>query len=130
MITKEQFKEQIKDMTKEQLYELWNIISDQQKEITPKFSCRRGDIIKFWSTWTDREHSIRLERLERIAIALDDQTDTDDATCLEFIVSGDGGCWRYEPVRGDRFIEVIGHIDGLDKIEDDTRRMWIEQGAK
>ena len=100
----------------------WNL--DEKRK--PRFSCKRGDIIRFWSEWTDFSKGLFLDRIERVGIALDDYTDTQDALCLEY--SSKYKCWRTEPVRGDKFVEIIGHYD-FSELEQLTEKLWKESGV-
>lgn len=39
---------QTKSLTKEERDKLYKAMRDYEKEIKPRFSCKRGDVIKFW----------------------------------------------------------------------------------
>lgn len=112
----------IESLSQEERDALYWATRDYEDKIKPRFSCKRGDVLKFWSTWTDTSKGIYLPRLERIGIALSDGNNTDDLLCLEYL-GKEHGCWRYEPVRGDNFIGIIGHID-LTEWETLTDQMW------
>ena len=117
----------IKGFSKDERDALWGIIHKHEEDTRPRYSCKRGDVVRFWSTWTDTAHHIYLKRLERIAIALDDCESVLDSVMLEYCVggigAGKGGCWRYERVDAERFIDVIGHVD-LTEWEDYTEKLW------
>lgn len=121
----DELKTKMKDLTQKERDELSQSMREYEHEIKPRFSCKRGDVIKFWSEWEDFSKGIFKDRIERIAIALGDYDNTDDALCLEYSTreKPGTGCWRYEPVRGDKFIEIIGHID-LTEWETMTEKLW------
>ena len=112
----------IKNLSQEERDALYWATRDYEDKIKPRFSCKRGDVLKFWSEWTDFSKGIFIPRMERIAIALSDGNNTDDLLCLEYL-GNEHGCWRSEPVRGDKFIEIIGHID-LNEWEARADKMW------
>ena len=117
----------IRHLTQDERNELQRAIWDYDKKIKPRFSCKRGDVIRFWSEWTDFSKGIFKDRIERIGIALGDYDNTDDALCLEYMP--EYKCWRTEPVRGDKFIEIIGHVD-LTEWETMTDRLWAWRNEK
>ena len=135
MIDREKFTENnkelveaVKKLSKDERDCLWGVIRIYEEDTRPRYTCKRGDVVKFWSEWRDFSKGIVKDHIERIAIALDDCNNVYDSTMLEYLspVGGNSkGCWRYEPVRGERFIEVIGHVD-LSEWEAYTDKLWRE----
>ena len=116
----------LKELSKEERDTLCGVIHDYEEDTRPRYSCKRGDVVRFWSTWTDYSKGIYLERLERVAIALDDCENVLNSVMLEYSVPDVGtryGCWRYERVDAEKFIAVIGHVD-LSEWEAYAEKLW------
>lgn len=116
----------IKSLSKDERDTLWGIIHKFEDDTRPRYSCKRGDVVKFWSTWTDTAKHIYLERVERIAIALNDCDGVRDNVMLEYLcdgIGGKGGCWRYTRVDAENFLGVIGYVD-LSEWEVYTEKLW------
>ena len=118
--------EAVKKLGKEERDALRSIIRDYEDEVSPVYSCKKGDVVSFWSEWCDYSNDIVLDRIERCAIALDDCKDVRESLMLEYnvpFVGVEKECWRYEPVRAENFIGVIGHVD-LSGWEAYTEKLW------
>lgn len=115
--------DKIKNLEKEERDILLGCIRNYENDIRPRYSCKRGDVVSFWSTWSDLNNHVYLERLERCAIALQDCDNVSDSVMLEYCVNAKGGCWRYSRVDAEKFIGVIGHVD-LSEWEAYTEKLW------
>lgn len=113
----------IKNLEKEERDTLLGVIRNYEEDIRPRYSCKRGDVIRFWSEWFDINNHIYLERLERCAIALQDCENVLESVMLEYCVDVKGGFWRYSRVDAEKFISVIGHVD-LSEWEAYTEKLW------
>ena len=62
-ITLDKLKTKMKALTQKERDELSQSMREYEHEIKPRFSCKRGDVIKFWSEWKDFRKAIVLGRI-------------------------------------------------------------------